>query len=149
MRALTPHRRTDTAGDPNPRPRHTAFPTDGHVSTLRRVARELSEDPQVHVAVFTEVGDAILPGSGDTERLPRPLGRDRALEAILSSKDYDAGTAERRGWVTRTLPDAELDGFARGRELMPRFEKLVAAKGLEEVELRPGDYLGIARPESR
>lgn len=30
---------------------------------------------------------------------------------ILSSADFDARSAERYGWVTRTLPDAELDGF--------------------------------------
>ena len=58
-----------------------------------------------------EVGSGLLPGSGGTERLPRALGRDRALEAILTSDDYDADTAERWGWVTRALPDAELDEF--------------------------------------
>jgi enoyl-CoA hydratase/carnithine racemase len=58
-----------------------------------------------------EVGSGLLPGGGGTERLPRFIGRDRALEVILSSDDYDAETAERWGWVTRALPDAELDGF--------------------------------------
>jgi enoyl-CoA hydratase/carnithine racemase len=58
-----------------------------------------------------EVGGGLLPGGGGTERLPRFIGRDRALEVILSSDDYDADTAERWGWVTRALPDAELDGF--------------------------------------
>lgn len=58
-----------------------------------------------------EVGSGLLPGGGGTERLPRFIGRDRALEAILSSDDYDAHTAERWGWITRALPDAELDGF--------------------------------------
>ena len=58
-----------------------------------------------------EVGIAIVPGGGGTERLPRAIGRDRALEAILSSADYDADTAERWGWVTRALPDAELNGY--------------------------------------
>ena len=58
-----------------------------------------------------EVGAGLLPGGGGTERLPRTIGRDRALEAILSSSDYDAELAERWGWVTRALPDAELDGF--------------------------------------
>jgi len=38
-------------------------------------------------------------------------GRGRALEAILGSADYDADLAQRWGWVTRTLPDAELDAF--------------------------------------
>jgi enoyl-CoA hydratase/carnithine racemase len=58
-----------------------------------------------------EVGTAIVPGGGGAERLPRSIGRDRALEAILGSADYDADLAERWGWVTRALPDAELDAF--------------------------------------
>lgn len=58
-----------------------------------------------------EVGFGIVPGGGGTERLPRLIGRDRALEAILGSTDYDADVAERWGWVTRALPDAELDAF--------------------------------------
>jgi enoyl-CoA hydratase/carnithine racemase len=58
-----------------------------------------------------EVGSGLLPGGGGTERLPRFAGRDRALEVILSSRDYDADLAERWGWVTRALPDAELDDF--------------------------------------
>src|SRR5436309_8053375 len=58
-----------------------------------------------------EVGSGLLPGGGGTERLPRFTGRDRALEIILSSSDYDASLAERWGWVTRALPDAELDDF--------------------------------------
>ncbi|GAA2231520.1 enoyl-CoA hydratase/isomerase family protein [Herbiconiux moechotypicola] len=61
-----------------------------------------------------EVGTAVVPGGGGTERLPRLIGRDRALEAVLTSQDYDAVTAERWGWVTRALPDAELDGFVDG-----------------------------------
>ncbi len=58
-----------------------------------------------------EVGTGILPGGGGSERLPRLIGRDRALEVILSSQDYTAENAERFGMVTRALPDAELDGY--------------------------------------
>lgn len=58
-----------------------------------------------------EVGSGLLPGGGGTERLPRTIGRDRALEVILTSDDYDADTAERWGWITRALPDSELDAF--------------------------------------
>lgn len=58
-----------------------------------------------------EVGSGILPGGGGTERLPRLVGRDRALEIILSSRDYGAQDAERFGLVTRALPDSELDSF--------------------------------------
>jgi enoyl-CoA hydratase/carnithine racemase len=58
-----------------------------------------------------EVGGGLVPGGGGTERMPRTVGRDRALEAILTSADYDADTAERWGWITRALPDDELDAF--------------------------------------
>lgn len=64
-------------------------------------------------AVFgqPEVATGLVPGGGGSERLARLLGRDRALEAILTSHDYDADRAEHYGWVTRTLPDDELDDF--------------------------------------
>ena len=58
-----------------------------------------------------EVGSGILPGGGGSEGLPRLVGRDRALEIILSSQDYGAHDAERFGMVTRALPDNELDPF--------------------------------------
>lgn len=58
-----------------------------------------------------EVGSGLLPGGGGTERLPRAIGRSRALEVILTSADYDADTAERWGWITRAIPDNELDSF--------------------------------------
>ncbi|MGW0474240.1 enoyl-CoA hydratase/isomerase family protein [Streptomyces coeruleorubidus] len=61
-----------------------------------------------------EVGIGIVPGGGGSDRLARLLGRDRALEAILTSQDFDADTAERYGWVTRAVPDAELDEFVSG-----------------------------------
>jgi len=58
-----------------------------------------------------EVGTGILPGGGGSEWLPRLIGRDRAIEAILGSDDYDAQTAEKFGWVTRAIGDNELDAF--------------------------------------
>jgi len=64
-------------------------------------------------AVFNqpEVGLGILPGGSGTVRLPRLVGRSRALEAILGCDDVDAATAERWGWVNRALPDGELLPF--------------------------------------
>ena len=49
-------------------------------------------------------------GSG-TERLPRLIGRGRALEVVLGCDDLDGATAERWGYVNRALPDAELRPF--------------------------------------
>ncbi|MER7840239.1 enoyl-CoA hydratase/isomerase family protein [Streptomyces sp. NPDC096040] len=58
-----------------------------------------------------EVGAGAIPGAGGTERLPLLVGRGRALEIILGADDFDADTAERYGWVNRSVPDSELDGF--------------------------------------
>lgn len=44
-------------------------------------------------------------------RLPRLVGRSRALEIAVGGEDYDADTAELYGWVNRSVPDSELDAF--------------------------------------
>lgn len=64
-------------------------------------------------AVFgqPEVSVGLLPGGGGTQRLPRLVGRARALEMILGCGDYDAATAERYGLVNRALPAEELTPF--------------------------------------
>ncbi|WP_250009281.1 enoyl-CoA hydratase/isomerase family protein [Actinoplanes sp. M2I2] len=89
-----------------------------------------------------EVGTAIVPGGGGTERLPRAIGRDRALEVILSSADYDAATAERWGWVTRALPDAELDKYVAGVvDRLASFDRaaLATAKSMVNRAVLPPD----------
>jgi enoyl-CoA hydratase/carnithine racemase len=58
-----------------------------------------------------EVALGILPGGSGTQRLPRMLGRARALEVILGCEDLDAGTAERWGYLNRALPPDELRPF--------------------------------------
>ena len=44
-------------------------------------------------------------------RLPRVMGRGRALEVLLSADDISGADAELVGYVNRALPDAELDNF--------------------------------------
>jgi enoyl-CoA hydratase/carnithine racemase len=58
-----------------------------------------------------EIGAGLVPGGGPMARLPRLVGRGRALEILLTGSDIDASTAERYGYVNRALPDAELDRF--------------------------------------
>ena len=98
-----------------------------------------------------EVGSGILPGGGGSERLPRFIGRDRALEVILSSEDYDADIAERYGWVTRTIADAELDGFVdKMASRLASFDKtaLAAAKNqINRATLPPDEDLLSAYKE--
>ena len=58
-----------------------------------------------------EVGTGLIPGGGGSDRLGRLIGRDRAVEAIMTGIDYDADQAEAYGWVTRAIDDDELNGF--------------------------------------
>ena len=58
-----------------------------------------------------EVGVGLVAGGGPMARLPRVMGRGRALEVLLSADDIPGADAERLGYVNRALPDAELDGF--------------------------------------
>lgn len=58
-----------------------------------------------------EVGIGLVAGGGPMARLPRLIGRARALEVLLSADDIRGKEAERLGYVNRALPDAELDGF--------------------------------------
>jgi enoyl-CoA hydratase/carnithine racemase len=58
-----------------------------------------------------EVALGIIPGGSGTQRLPRLLGRARALEIVLGCTDYDAETAERYGYINRALPPREIGPF--------------------------------------
>jgi enoyl-CoA hydratase/carnithine racemase len=58
-----------------------------------------------------EVGAGFVPGGGPMARLPRLVGRGRALEILLAADDFNGELAERYGYVNRALPDKELDGF--------------------------------------
>lgn len=58
-----------------------------------------------------EVALGIIPGGGGTQRLPRLVGRSRAMEIVLGCEDFTAELAERYGWVNRALPPDELGPF--------------------------------------
>ena len=55
-----------------------------------------------------EVPLGILPGGTGTQRLPRLIGRGRAMELILSGDDMDAETAERWGYLNRIFEPNEI-----------------------------------------
>ena len=58
-----------------------------------------------------EVGVGLVPGGGPMARLPRLMGRGRALEVLLGADDIRGDLAELYGYVNRSLPDADLGGF--------------------------------------
>ncbi|MER9632666.1 enoyl-CoA hydratase/isomerase family protein [Mesorhizobium sp. M0228] len=58
-----------------------------------------------------EVGAGFVPGGGPMARLPRLIGRGRAIEMLIGAEGFDGELAERYGYVNRALPDSELDGF--------------------------------------
>jgi hypothetical protein len=74
-------------------------------SDMRFGSREKAILPQ------WEVGCGLVPGGGPMARLPRLLGRGRALEVLLGVDDIRGDIAELYGYINRALPDDELDGF--------------------------------------
>jgi enoyl-CoA hydratase/carnithine racemase len=58
-----------------------------------------------------EVGVGMVAGGGPMARLPQLIGRNRALEVLLSSEDISGVQAEAYGYVNRALPEADLDAF--------------------------------------
>jgi enoyl-CoA hydratase len=81
-----------------------------------------------------EVGLGIIPGYGGTQRLPRIVGRGRALEMILSGNPIDAATAERWGLANGVAEPAALAGRVQevARHLLTR-GPLAMAMALEAV----------------
>ncbi len=71
----------------------------------------------------------ILPGGGGTQRLPRLIGRGRALEVMLFGNVYHPREAERIGMVNRVVAPETLIAFAMGwaRTLAKRPPRSVAA----------------------
>lgn len=64
-------------------------------------------------AVFgqPEVVCGLVPGGGNTQRLPRRMGRARALEVLLIGEDFPAELADHYGYINRALPAGELGPF--------------------------------------
>jgi enoyl-CoA hydratase/carnithine racemase len=76
-----------------------------------------------------EVGCGLVPGGGPMARLPRLLGRGRALEVLLGADDIRGDVAELYGYINRALPDDELDGFVDAlADRIASFEKHAIAE---------------------
>jgi enoyl-CoA hydratase/carnithine racemase len=89
-----------------------------------------------------EVGAGLVPGGGPMARLPRLMGRGRALEVLLGADDIGGELAERYGYVNRALPDAELDAFVDALAVrIASFDKqaLADTKRLTDLNSLPPD----------
>jgi enoyl-CoA hydratase/carnithine racemase len=75
-------------------------------------------------------------------RLPRLIGRGRALEVLLGADDIPGDLAELYGYVNRALPDAELDSFVEALAMrIASFDKQAIAetKRLVDIASLPTD----------
>ena len=89
-----------------------------------------------------EVGAGLVPGGGPMARLPRLMGRGRALEVLLGADDIHGDLAERYGYVNRSMPDAELDGFVEALAMrIASFDKeaIAQTKHLVDIASLPPD----------
>ncbi len=92
-----------------------------------------------------EVGVGMVAGGGPMARLPRLIGRNRALEVLLGSEDIRGEQAEAYGYVNRALPDAELDAYVDALATrIARFDKwaIGETKRLVNTSLPPDVELG-------
>lgn len=92
-----------------------------------------------------EVGVGMVAGGGPMARLPQLIGRNRALEVLLSSEDIRGEQAEAYGYVNRSLPDAELDSFVEALATrIAKFDKwaIGQTKRLVNTSLPPDVELG-------
>lgn len=109
-----------------------------------------------------EVGAGLVPGGGPMARLPRLIGRGRALEVLLGADDIDGDLAERYGYVNRSLPDAELDAFVDAlatriasfdKQAIAETKRLVDANSLPtDAEIAPewdAFLASLARPATQ
>jgi len=90
-----------------------------------------------------EVGAGVVPGGGPMARLPRLIGRGRALEVLLGADDIPGDLAELYGYVNRSLADSNLDAFVESLATrIASFDKqaISETKRFADVASLPPDF---------
>ncbi len=84
-----------------------------------------------------EIKLGIIPGAGGTQRLPRSVGKSKAMDLVLTARMMDATEAERGGLVSRVVPLDKLMDEALGAALviceMPRLAVLAAKESVNRA----------------
>ena len=65
-----------------------------------------------------EIKLGVIPGAGGTQRLPRAVGKSKAMDMVLTARMMDAQEAERAGLVSRVVPYEKLADEALGAALV-------------------------------
>ena len=87
-----------------------------------------------------EVPLGILPGGTGTQRLPRLVGRGRAMEIVLAGDDLDAETAERWGYLNRIFAADEIDSW------VTKLAERIASFPVEAVRLGKASVNAADKP---
>lgn len=84
-----------------------------------------------------EVKIGVIPGAGGTQRLPRAVGKAKAMDLVLTGRMMDATEAERAGLVSRVVPTDKLldEALATARTIaaLPRLAVLAAKEALNRA----------------
>ncbi len=79
-----------------------------------------------------EIKLGIIPGAGGTQRLPRAVGKAKAMDLALTGRMMDAAEAERAGLVSRVVPLDKLMDEALGAALMISEFSQIATMAVKE-----------------
>ena len=81
-----------------------------------------------------EIKIGVIPGAGGTQRLPRAVGKSKAMDMALTARMMDATEAERAGLVSRIVPYEKLAEEALGAALtIASFSQIAVMAAKESV----------------
>ena len=76
----------------------------------------------------------MIPGAGGTQRLPRAIGKAKAMDMALTGRMMDAAEAERAGLVSRVVPLASLmDEVLAAALMVAGFSQIATMAAKESV----------------